>query len=36
MVVRLVRTSKRLYPLEAVGRNSSGDWRARPAAEARQ
>lgn len=36
MVVRLVRTPKRLYPLADVVRNCSGDWRVRPAAEARQ
>jgi hypothetical protein len=36
MVVRLVRASKRLYPLDDVARNYSGNWRVRPAAEAQQ
>lgn len=36
IVVWLVRTSKRLYPLANVVRYCSGDWYARPAAGARQ
>jgi len=32
----LVRTSKRLYPLEDVGRNYSGDWRRSPRLGGRQ